>query len=378
MENNSKSIKRSAKRTPRKQDTVTNAQKTMPLEYNNILNQSVTERGKSLQNNCSDDHGNTIKEQTPFAGQQHVPTKKKPGRPRKNPVREHEPRKGISVQPHNIANHIEFIYSEPSVFKKLWGYYKAMAIEQLQLIFRQDEIIIYGIDHMQKSRMRTRIDARKVNHYYCKQPLTVGISNSNTENIMLSIDETYNKIAIYSESGSIHRNIKTTLTNEIEIDENRVINLVDRVPEFDDEKAFLDDDYTLKFELPGKYFKKMLTNIKLFSEELSIRQDGPNDPLMFEYQDKEKKIKSKNVVKNSKKIKLRSTLKDDTFLVKINLDYIKPISSALASENIAIWTHEKKPFVTSVSLDNDAVEIKILTDIMSLPMAGFENSKISR
>lgn len=292
--------------------------------------------------------------------------KKKPGRPRKNPIREHEPRKGISLQPNNIANHIEFIYGEPAVFKKLWGYYKAMAIGQLQFIFRPDEVIIYGVDHMQKSKMRTRIDVKKINHYYCRQLLSIGISNANTENIMLSIDETYNKIAIYSEVGSLHRNIKTILSNEIEIDENRVINLIDKVPEFKNEEEFLDTDYTLKFELPGKYFKKMLTNIKLFSEELSIRQDAQNEPLMFEYQDKEKKIKSKNIVKNSKKIKLQSNLKDDTFLVKVNLDYIKPISSALASENITIWAHEKKPLVTSVSLDNGTVEIKILTDITTI------------
>lgn len=287
--------------------------------------------------------------------------KKKPGRPRKNPVREKGPINGIVNQPNNPNNQIEFVYDEPAIFKKIWNYAKCMAIESLQLIFRPSEVIIYGDDHTQKSRMRVRIDASKLNHYYCREPTECGIFNKNVEAIMMSIDETYNKISILIEIKDMRKHINLVLSNDIEIDENRRIELHASYPHLVDEMEFLDQDYTLRFELPGKYFKKMLSNMRLFSDQIAIRQDGPTEPLMFEYKNTVKKVFSKNIIRNSKKVKLQSTLtKDETFHSSFLIDYVKPIGLALASENITIWAHEKKPLTFIVILDN-IVEVKIIT-----------------
>jgi len=288
--------------------------------------------------------------------------KKKPGRPRKKPMRVHDPRAGIAAAPHDIAHCIEFIFDEPIIFKKLWTYYKAMAISKLQLIFRRDELIIYGEDHSHKSKVRTRIDARRITHYFCRTPYEIGILFKGTESTMMTIDAEYTKLAIYSEAARMHQNIKTTLSNEMDIDENRTIELIGEYPHIEDESMFLDDAYTIKFELPGKYLKKMLNNIRMFSDQITVRQDARVDPLVFEYKSASKKISSMNIFKSNSKIKLQSTLEDsDTFYMNFKIDYVKPISAALASENITIWMHEDKPIMFTVLHDGGSVEVKILT-----------------
>jgi hypothetical protein len=117
--------------------------------------------------------------------------------------------------------------------------------------------------------------------------------------------------------------------------------------------------------LPGRYFKKMISDIRAFSDQITIRQDGPNEPLIFEYIKNDKKIKSHHIVRNNKTINFTSKLtEDDSFRVGFKIDYVRPISSSLLSENITIYAHENKPLMFSILMDKDTVELKILTEII--------------
>ena len=49
--------------------------------------------------------------------------------------------------------------------------------------------------------------------------------------------------------------------NDIEIDESHKIELIGEYQKIDNENMFLDNDYPIKFDLPGKYFKKTIANI---------------------------------------------------------------------------------------------------------------------
>ena len=120
--------------------------------------------------------------------------KKRPGRPRKIPLREPRPRNGIVSQPKDENNFIEFLYDKPLIFKKLWQYFKLMAVDKIQIIFRVGEIILWSEDHHKKSKMRIKINADKVNHYYCPEELDIGMSCKNPELIMATIDKTYTSI----------------------------------------------------------------------------------------------------------------------------------------------------------------------------------------
>jgi hypothetical protein len=291
--------------------------------------------------------------------------KKRPGRPRKTPLREPRPRNGVVSTPKDNSNFIEFLYDKPLIFKKLWQYFKLMAVDKIQIIFRKDEIIIWSEDHHKKSKMRIKILASKVNHYYCSEELDIGMLCKNPELIMNTIDKTYTSILFLSKNSYTQKDIRIILNNEIEIDESHRIELIGEYDKISNENQFIDSDYTIKFELPGRYFKKMISDIRAFSDQITIRQDGPDEPLIFEYMKTDKKIKSYHIVRNNNTIKFKSSLgEDDTFRVSFKIDYVKPISSALLSENIIIYAHEKKPLMFSILMDKGTVELKILTEII--------------
>lgn len=292
--------------------------------------------------------------------------KKRPGRPRKTPIRAPRPRNGIVNKPSNENNYIEFLYDKPMVFKKMWGYYKAMAVEKLQMIFRQNELIIWGEDHHKKSRMRACIDANNINHYYCGGTLDIGIMCSDLEKIMSTIDKTCGSIMFLSKKGHTQKTIKVILTNDIEIEKNHTVELIGDYQRIEMEDMFLDEDYPIKFDLPGRYFKKMISDIKAFSEQITIRQDSISAPLIFEYITKDKKIRSEDIVKNNKLIKFQSTIdSDNMFRTGFMIDYVKPISSALLADNISICAHETKPLKFLVFIDSNTVDIRILTEIIN-------------
>jgi len=290
---------------------------------------------------------------------------KRPGRPRKTPVREPRPRHGIVTSAKDNANFIEFLYDKPLIFKKLWQYFKLMAVNKIQLIFRKHEIILWGEDHHKKSKMRIVINANKVNHYYCSEELDIGMSCKNPELIMNTIDKSYVSILFLSKLSYTQKDIRIILNNEIEIDESHRIELIGEYDKISNEEQFTDSDYTIKFVLPGRYFKKMISDIRAFSDQITIRQDGIGEPLIFEYMKNDKKIKSYHIVRNNKTIDFQSNLKEDeSFRVSFKIDYVKPISSALLSENIIIYAHESKPLMFSILMDKNTVELKILTEII--------------
>lgn len=302
---------------------------------------------------------------SPFVSTTSVPTKKKPGRPRKNPIRAPKPRNGIMDKATNENNYVEFIYDKPMIFRKTWGHYKAMAVEKLQFIFRPTELVISGEDHHKKSRMRNSIKTNGVNHYYCEGVLDIGIMCSDLEKIMSTIDKTCSSIMFISKRGHTQKTIKIVLTNDLEIEKNHIVELIGDYPKLDNEEAFLDTGYPIKFELPGRYFKKMVSDIRGFSEQITIRQDSSENPLIFEYITKDKKIKSEDIVKNGKIIKFQSNISaDDIFRVSLKIDYIKPISSSLLADSIVICAHEAKPLMFIIGIDQNIVDIRILTEII--------------
>lgn len=290
---------------------------------------------------------------------------RKPGRPRKSVVKLPKPRNGIVLSPSDAKHYIEFLYDKPLIFKKLWQFFKLLACDKLHLSFLKDSIIIYCSDHHKKSHIRVKINCNEVNHYYCEKDLDIGLLCKNPELIMGTIDKSYNSILFLSTHDNIQRNINIVLKNDIHVEETHKIELIGEYDKSTDDAKFTDEDYKIKFKLTGKYFKKMISDIKTFSDILNIRQDDRDDNLMIEYIKHDKKIKSLHIMKNSTAIDLRSTLtKDETFRTSVKIDYIKPLSSALLADNIEIYADEVKPLKFIIDLDDKCIQIVILTDII--------------
>ena len=232
-------------------------------------------------------------------------------------------------------------------------------------MFRPKEIIFYAEDHHGKSKIRVKIDATKINHYYCKDVLDIGISSREMELILNKIDKDYGAILLISSVNTKNSCIDLTLENDIQIDELHTIKLVNLTKKMENETSFIDENYTVSFELPSKYFRKTINDIKTMSTELSITQENMNSPLVFEYSNENCKIHSKHTVKNNEKIKLKSNLEEEeSFRIDLHIEYIKPISASQIADEITIFADENKDFMTKAFIDDKTVEIKTLTEII--------------
>ena len=115
------------------------------------------------------------------------------------------------------------------------------------------------------------------------------------------------------------------------------IELIAQYEKMEDESLFIDENYTIKFEFPSKYFKKTVNDIKTMTLQLSITQEDAESPIVFEYLTENKRIQSKHTVKDGKRIKLESTLDEyHSFRVDVRIDYIKPIATSQIADDVRI------------------------------------------
>jgi hypothetical protein len=294
-----------------------------------------------------------------------VVKKKGPGRPRNTPKKEPIPKKGITDNPEDDENVIEILYAMPLIFKKIIAFFKSLAAAEIQIIFRPTEIIFYAQDHLKKSRIRVRVDTAKLHHYYCRNIVNIGVNCKDLELVLNKVDKDYNSIIILSVEGSTQKSITLILENDMEIDEIHTIGLIGQYDQIVNEREFTDEDYTVRFKYPCKYFRKTIADIKTMSSRMFITQETCDDPLEIGYRSKNKKVRSKHTAKDPEKISLESRLRPgDSFRVDVKVAYIKPISSAQVSDEIWIYVDENKSFMTKALIDDGTIEIKTLTEII--------------
>jgi hypothetical protein len=127
----------------------------------------------------------------------------------------------------------------------------------------------------------------------------------------------------------------------------------------------MEQSYMINFQLPSKKFKKMVSDMISFTDQVSLELDSPNDPLTIKYPSSDNKIKHRTTL-NSEKIKLvNSNLEeDDTFHTSFKLDYVRAISSSNLSETIQIYADENKPLLFINNIDDGCIEIRTLTNIV--------------
>lgn len=296
--------------------------------------------------------------------------KKGPGRPRKMPKKEPIPKKGISATPINSDNHIEFVYDQPLFMKKIFSFLKALGANQAQFIFRPTEIIIYAINHVESTEIRIKIDVSKINQYYCRSSIDIGLSVIDMEKLFKKVDKDYRSLVIMAEQESKNRSITMIFENEMQIEEIHVIELIQHHNKIQPEKElmFLDESYMITFNLLSKYFKKTVNDIKSMSTNVvAFSQSDTNSPLVIEYSNESNKIKSRHTMRNNSKMSLTSRLQDeDDFRIEVNVNYMIELAKAQISDDITILLDEQRPFMTKVIVDNNCIEIKTLTKIVDL------------
>ncbi len=297
--------------------------------------------------------------------------KRPPGRPRKNAPRIQINKIGIVEKPANEDAVVEFIYDKPENFKKIISAFKAISAVNIQMLFKPNELIMFAKDHHKKTNLYVKILGSKMNHYYCKNTIDMGITLSEMERIFNKIDKTYYTLIISVSEESTSKNIEFTFEHEMSINQIHTIDLIDHNT-YDHlnansnqlEEEFIDEDYTINFEYPGKFFKKTINDINSNSEHISFVQNDMYSYMCIKYVSFNKKTHSEHQMKDPKKIKFVSKLKnDENFIVKLKVELLKPVSAVYNDNDVKIYIDENKKFMTKSTLDNGAIEIKTTTDI---------------
>ena len=294
-----------------------------------------------------------------------APIKKKPGRPRKNPLKKPLKRNGISTTPLNDANYMEMIYDRPSIFKRVFVLFKSMAVKSICMEFKERTIDIHTTDHLKKSHIKVVIKCDKINHYYCASPIKSYVNPKNLEKIIQVLDKHYVSVAFVLKTITNRSVMNIIFKNDIKIDEYREIDLIQpsRPPPV---ISFNTTNYPIKFTLPSKYFKKLISDVGLFSDTLNIIKVG-RAPLTFSYVSKDKTVKSRHIVQSSESINLISLISDDDiFSSSIQIDYIRPLSNSLLSDTVSIAADPHKNIICKIDVDNGVIEIRINTNTVKL------------
>ncbi len=292
--------------------------------------------------------------------------KRSVGRPRLIQRIDPLPKLGILNSPSNEDNLIELSYDNVSIFKKIFSLLKTMNVKEINIQFNNNYTKIFGIDHLEKNLINIKIDSNKLNHYYCEHPINITLDPKNLDKITQKIDKHYSLFSIILKKKSYRNNIIIILNNKIlSIDESHIINLIETNVDYDsfNDKSVDYNLYPLKFELTGKYFKKLINDVSTFSEIFTIEKVN-NNPLQFIYKNINNTIKGFNICKDSSKIKLQSSLSEnDIFSVSVRIDYIKALSNSLLSEKIKIYADSENDLVFNLLIDNGSFEIIIYTSI---------------
>ena len=165
---------------------------------------------------------------------------------------------------------------------------------------------------------------------------------------------------------TFRNNLIIILNNKVlSIDESHIINLIENDVDLHPfyEKTLDYNIYPLKFELTGKYFKKLINDVSIFSEIFTIEKVNQS-PLQFIYKNINNTIKGYNICKDDGKINLQTNLNDsDIFSVSVRIDYIKALSNALLSEKVKIYADNENDLVFSLLIDSGVFEVIIYTTI---------------
>lgn len=294
---------------------------------------------------------------------------RKVGRPKKEKNQdETNVRNGISTEPQNENNIIEFVYDKPLHLKKIFNYFKQMNVQEIKMEFLGKLVKISAVDHLGKNYIMLKIDAYKLTHYYCKYNHIVVLNLQNMDKILQKIDKNQNLIKIVSKEDSFRQHLLITFINNTmnNLDVN-TITIIDK-PSQDIDCIFtsLDyENYPLKFTLPDKYFKKLINDISRFSSKFTI-QRFKNIPLQFPYNTEGKTIEVSHVFTDESACNIRSTIeKGDIFDTSVNIHYIKALSSSLISENIDFFVDKEKKIVFKSNIDNGTLELITCCEIIS-------------
>jgi hypothetical protein len=289
--------------------------------------------------------------------------RKKPGRPRKYPLKKNAQRNGVGNVV-NAANMVELVYDSIASFKSIFLLFKSMAAKDLCMEFKPNALHIYATDHLNKSNARVIIDCQKANHYYCAEPHKIFLEPTSIEKIIQTLDKMHNFINIIVKAAD-RNTITFIFKNDLKIDECHEISTIQLGSELP-VANFDPVAYPIRFSMPSKYLKKFINDSSCFSDSINICKVG-GEPLVFGYTSRDRIVKSRRIVTSGEMVDLVSTVADgDIFSVSILLEHVKPISTIMISEKITIFADIRQNLILSMRSDDGSMAIDTSISIVAI------------
>jgi hypothetical protein len=293
--------------------------------------------------------------------------KRKPGRPRKKPLKEPPSRKGILDTPSCADNLVEVMYDKPVSFKKLSSFWKSLNAEKIAFIFAPTKLIMYTKNYKESNWVRACMDGAKVVSYYCPHDVGMIVLFANLELIWRKLDKAYETVSFIITKKNNGKVLNIILQNEFNIPEYFEIDVI-----MDHAYGKLFDGvfdegihYPLEFKLSGKYFKKAISDTKDFDDQWTIEKYGETGSLMFAYRSINGQVRARNVPKNPKDVITKCDIKQgDIFTVSVFVNNIKPTSANQLADVICFKAAKDKRLLIWADIDEGSIIVDILVDIV--------------
>ncbi len=288
-------------------------------------------------------------------------TKKKPGRPMKNPQVEPIDVNGISDAPRDKENVIELVYSNTSVFKRIMSIHKQARMSEVVFVFDVDRVEISLQDAMKQVLIHMVLDGQRMNSYYCDKQRVICVTAASMNEVLTAAN---NNSIIHIRQREADPNGLNILIEDPLCQKNDRFMLklcqakITPTPEDIEEK--------LRFTLPTAQFKRAVCDISKIADE---------NKLSVEFIETERRLQLSGtlatgqnwvaVYNNCEKIALVVNCKEgDILLYKVNASHIRPFAGCFVNP-IDLHISEKTfKFVTTLS-GKDNVPVCTITMVVS-------------
>lgn len=291
-----------------------------------------------------------------------APKRRGPGRPSSKPPVPVLKVSGIVNEPFDPSNAIEFVFSDPLVFKTLFIYFKNLKSKEIHVRFRETDITFFTRDQDKYSKVISHIDCRNVNWYYCQKEQWIGLNRDHAEKMFTNIDKTFFKITMVYRHDDPDNLCFIFKDSELSKECHYKIDVAIIDP--DEELFSAENDipgehatelYPIQFTLNSKQFKKTISDASSYSDKINIEKTAGH-PLQLTYN--KVHITYREVYLDEEKIKLINDIKDgQNFKCTIRLSNIKSLASSMVTDNVTIMASDAHDILLRSVIDEKVLII---------------------
>lgn len=292
-----------------------------------------------------------------------------PGRPPSKPPAPPLDKKGVVDAPKDPLNRLEFVYSDPSMFKQLFTYLKNIKARDIHIRCSPRGLTLFARDHSKTLRTVADIAGEHVNWHYCEETFWIGLNRENVEKMFASIDKTFFKITIIQTHDDISSLIFIFKDAEIEKECNYKVTLSSYAADedlFEVERILSPEgiitNFPIEFTLTAKQFKKSINDASNYSDSVTFEKIGSH-PLQLTYA--KSNMMYNEVYRSAEKIYLRSEVgPSTTFRCTVKIVNVKSLASSMVTEDVRILCREEGDILFRSAIDAKALVVSTFTKVI--------------